>query len=552
MTQALGHRVPPVKQQNQISMIQRRLGTAHHCRMCSNRSPLLSPLQFMSNNNDMTKQEQSNELPAFQGKKIDEKRLEKLSKIRAKSAPKIDPKKEDRSKAEDELVKLNIVEEVYNELMKAYSFISVEEKLYVYVPEQGYWKLITDSESQRMLRQRVDRKWRGRVNKTNLQEIYEWLVLDAPHKSETIFREGRHYLNFSNLAYNWNKDKTTKDRKKLYFRYALNVPFKCNKGNGTFDKYLTDTFGTDTDTIRQFQKFCGLAISDMRTLKYAVIFYGRANSGKSVFMNLLRFIVGPLDTGAVSFSQMSSEFHVAQLLGKRLNLSAEVSGVTLSRLDVFRALCGNDQVLASHKMKDPFSFTNRCLLTFSCNLLPKISDPMEVQSVIERFLIFPFSNVKPREEWDPKLTEHLCDDYSAFIRFAIDGLKLLEEDHHTIQESSAMKRCKMQYAGQHDSFTLFEKEFLLPAKDHRVSSASIKTAYSKFCAINDCVELKDNIWGQILKRDFGCYACTISEKTDTKTHRIRAYEGIKFADSVVDLLQSSAPSPTIVNLLDND
>ena len=214
-------------------------------------------------------------------------------------------------------------------------------------------------------------------------------------------------------------------------------------------------------------------------------------------------------------------------------------------------MCGNDEVLASNKMKVPFSFTNRCLLTFSCNLLPKISDPLEVQSVLERFLIFPFSNVKPREEWDSKLTEHLCDDYSAFIKFAIDGLKLLEKDHHTIHESPAMKRCKMQYAGQHDSFTLFEKEFLLPAKDNRISSASIKAAYSKFCAINDCIELKDNVWGQILKRDFGCFACTISEKTETKTHRIRAYEGIKFTDSVTDLLQSSSPSPTISDLLDN-
>ena len=286
-------------------------------------------------NNDMTKQDLLNELPFFKGKKIDEKRLEKLSKACAKPTKKLDQKKEKRSKVEDELVKFNIVEEVFNELMEKYSFISVQDKLYVYVPKMGYWNLITDSESQRMLRQRVDRKWRGRINKTNLQEIYEWLVLDAPHKQETIFREGRHYLNFSNIAYNWRKDETTKDRKKLYFRYALNVPFKCGKGNGTFEKYLTDTFGNDIATITQFKKFCGLALLDMRTLKYAVIFYGRANSGKSVFMNLLRFIVGPQNTRAVSFSQMSSEFHVAQLLGKRLNLSAEVSGVTLSRLDVF-------------------------------------------------------------------------------------------------------------------------------------------------------------------------------------------------------------------------
>ncbi len=482
------------------------------------------------------------ELSVFEGKKCDEKKIKKITE-RTEN----EKRKElyEKARMEEELIKFNIVEQVFKELIESYDFISVQEKLYVYVKKLGYWKLITDSESQREIRKRVDRKWRGRVNKNNLQEIYEWLILDAKQLEPSVFREGRHYLNFCDVAYNWNKNETTKDRKKLYFRYALQVPFELKGGNGKFKDFINDIFGEDTKSIEQFQKFIGLALSDMRTFKYAFILYGPSNSGKSVLMNVLRFLVGAEATASVSFSQMSSEFHTAQLNGRRLNLSAEVSGVTLSRIDVFRALCGNDEVLVSNKMKDPFSFVNRCLLIFACNCLPRISDPMEAQSVVERLIIFPFKNVKPREEWDAKLTKNLCDDYPSIIKFAIEGLRLLEKSNHTIQESPAMLQCKIQYSSQYDSFSMFAQKYIVPSRGERISSASIKGAYHQYCLINDCVELNDNVWGQIIKRNFDCISTTVSDNE----HRIRGYKGVALSSNVGELFETPPPESTASQIL---
>lgn len=494
---------------------------------------------FMKNEMIETKNQVTpdKELSVFEGKKSDEKRMQKIAD---KAKTEKLKKQRTQAKIEDELVKFNIVEQVFNELIEAYDFISIQEKLYVYVKKSGYWKLITDSESQREIRKRVERKWRGRINKNNLQEIYEWLILDAKQLDPSVFREGRHYLNFCDVAYNWNKNEVTKDRKKLYFRYSLQVPFDLKGGNGKFKDFVNDIFGADTKSIEQFQKFIGLALSDMRTFKYAFILYGPSNSGKSVLMNVLRFLVGAEATASVSFSQMSSEFHTAQLNGRRLNLSAEVSGVTLSRLDVFRALCGNDEVLVSNKMKDPFSFVNRCLLIFACNCLPKISDPMEAQSVVERLIIFPFKNAKPREEWDTKLTEKLYEDYPNIIKFAIEGLRLFEESNHTIEESPAMRQCKMQYAAQYDSFSMFAQKYIVSSQEERVSSASIKRAYHQYCLLNDCVELNDNVWGQIIKRNFVCVSTTLSDRE----HRVRGYKGVTLSPKAEELFKKEAPEST--------
>lgn len=490
------------------------------------------------------------ELSVFAGKsKVNEKLINKTEMQKAKSQQ----KEKIQRKIDEELEKFNVVKQVFDELIKEYDFISVEEKLYVYVAKSGYWKLITDSESQRELRRRVDRKWRGRINKNNLQEIYEWLVLDAEHKDPSIFREGRHYLNFSDVAYNWNKNEAVKDRKKLYLRYALHVPYKAKYNNsGPFNEFVRDVFGSDGKTLVEFQKFLGLALSDMRSLKYAFIFYGPSNGGKSVTMNLLRFLVGPENTASVSFSQMSSEFHTAQLHNRRINCSAEVSGVTLSRLDVFRALCGNDEVLVSNKLKDPFSFINRCLLIFSCNCLPKISDPLEAQSVVERLIIFPFKNVKPRHKWDPKLVEHLCEDFPSVIDFAIRGLRILEEDDHIIKESPAMLSCKEYYAGKYDSFSLFCKKYIRVDKGNRISSAEIKRTYHQFCISNDYDEINDSVWAQILKRNFNCTSTTMVEKTEEREHRIRAYKNITLSKDIAELVDPQAPDNTITDIFYSD
>ena len=491
-------------------------------------------------------------LSVFLGKSRDDKRARKLfekaedkankKKVAEKGNAEMKATKQAMAdKVTEELEKLNIVQQVFDELMKTYDFISVNDKLYVYSEAGGYWMLITDSDCQRELRRRVDRKWRGRVTKANLQEIYEWLVLDARHKDESVFREGRHHINFSDVAYNWAKDETTKDRKDLYFRYALSVPYPKGKSNGNWDAFVADVFGDDQDTLKAFRSFVGLALSDVRTLKYAFVLLGPSNTGKTVVMNLLKSLVGVENCASVSFSQMSSEFHTAQLHGKRLNLSGEVSGTTTNRLDVFKSLCGNDEVLVSNKMKDPFSFTNRCLLVFAANCLPKIVDAREVQSFVSRLIILPFRNVKPREEWDKKILEHLLDDYGSVINFAIKGLKDLEENGFTIPESAAMLECKRQYAGSYDSFTLFAQQYIERAVDNRVSSAEINKAYRHFCLIRDYEPLSENVWPQLLKGLFACQPKTMVDKSGERERRIRCYQGIRLKEDVAKLLEKPAP-----------
>lgn len=271
----------------------------------------------------------------------------------------------------------------------------------------------------------------------------------------------------------------------------------------------------------------GLCLSDIRNLKVCFFLYGPSNSGKTVLLNLLKSIAGEEWCSSLSFAQMSNEFALTQLLGKRLNLSGEVSGATNKRLDIFKSLTGNDTITASFKGKDHFQFRNESLLVFACNSFPMVSFLEEFDSFLSRIIIFPFFNVKPRNKWIDNLEDLLLDDAYTIVRDAIKGLKDLEQDGFSFKESRAMKECKQDFLSQYNSFALFADEFLIQNPDGKITSDEIRGSYYSYCQERGYMVLADNVWSQYLKQKFMCESKVFEVLENGQKCRKRGYQGIK-------------------------
>ena len=412
-------------------------------------------------------------------------------------------------------------------LLKQSDFCVMEDQLYLYCTK-GYWKVIIESEANREIRNIIPEDLRCRISKGILYEIYEWLRILAPPVSGSI-RERRCCLNFLDVAYNWDTEKAIQNRKELMFKYMLQLPLQCTrqKGNGAYKNFIKDTFGNDEETIREFRKFLGLCLSDIRDLKLCFFLYGPSNSGKTVVLNLLKKIVGEEWCSSVSFTQMSNEFAITQLLGKRLNLSGEVSGASNKRLDILKSLTGNDNVTASYKGKDHFQFRNESLLIFACNSFPSVNALEEFDSFLSRVIIFPFSNVVHRDKWIENLEEILLDDAGNIITEAIVGLRELKKDGYCFKESPEMKRCKQSFKGQYNSFALYADEHILKQIDGKVTSDSIRSSYKIFCDEGGYAVLPDNVWSQYLQQRFGCQSKIFTINGNAQGERKRGYQGIR-------------------------
>lgn len=419
------------------------------------------------------------------------------------------------------------------ELMELYDFVTMDEQLYLYDEAEGYWRLLRESESNRTIRRMIPVNQRFYVNKQNLAEVYEWLLTDSKEivqSSETR----RYYLNFQDCALDWSTGDIYYERQDMYFKYALRVNYAdlSEMRNGRFCDFVTDIFGDDEETKREFRKFLGLCLSDIRDLKLSMLLYGPSNTGKSVLLNLLRKIVGPEWCSSLSFTQMSNEFAITQLLGKRLNLSGEVSGASNKRLDIFKSLTGNDDVTACFKTKDHFQFRNESLLVFACNSFPPVSTLEEFESFLSRIIVFPFSRPKPRSEWINNLDELLMDDLASVIEMATVGLRELEDDSFCFIETPSMQQSKREFIGKYNSFKLFAEECIVEDPDSVVTSNEIREQYKIFCRNEGYVALADNVWSQYLKQQYTCLPRTITRNTDMGESRMRGYQGIRLCNSL--------------------
>ena len=384
-----------------------------------------------------------------------------------------------------------------------------------------------ESEANRKLRSIMPDNFAKCVSKGVLAEVYEWLRVRAK-RAEKKAGEHRHLLNFQDCAIDWRTGEVIFDRKKLFFRYALKVRYRDLPSNstGAYRRFLDDVFGNDEKTKSEFRKFMGLCLCDIRSLKLCFFLFGPSNTGKSVALNLLKRIVGNEWCSSLSFAQMGNEFALTQLVGKRLNLSGEVSGAPNKRLDIFKSLTGNDRITASYKGKDHFQFANDALLVFACNDFPAVQTVTEFDSFLSRIVIFPFANAKPRDAWIENLESVLMEDVGAIVTDTIEGLKELDKAGFQIKETDAMRAAKREFTGLYNSFALFAEDHLERDVDSVLTSEEIRNRYYEYCRAEDYVPLSDNVWTILLTREFGCKKTTV--RVDET--RIRAYKGVRWSE----------------------
>lgn len=418
-----------------------------------------------------------------------------------------------------------------NMLLAENDFAVYQDQLYLYSAAEGYWFLLPESEANRKLRGIIPRDLVDIVNKNALIEIYEWLRIRAD-MVDSKAGEHRYLLNFRDCALDWRTMETIYDRKRLFFRYALQMRYNdlSEHSTGAYKRFLDDVFRKDEATMKEFRKFLGLCLSDIRTLKLCFFLYGPSNTGKSVVLNLLKRIVGADWCSSLSFTQMGNEFALTQLMGKRLNLSGEVSGASNKRLDIFKSLTGNDSITACFKGKDHFQFVNEALLVFACNDFPPVQTVTEFDSFLSRVVIFPFENVKARSEWIENLEDVLLEDAGAIIADAIKGLKRLDESDFQFKETPSMKAAKHEFVGRYNSFALFAEEHLERDANTITTSQEISSRYYQYCRDEDYPVLPDNMWSALLVREFACRKTTKTIDSANGSTRVRAYKGVRLLE----------------------
>lgn len=177
---------------------------------------------------------------------------------------------------------------------------------------------------------------------------------------------------------------------------------------------------------RILQEIAGYCLTPHVHLQMAFILIGNGANGKSTFLDLLRKLVGPEDTSTLSFPQLSSQFMLAGLYRKKLNIIEEIPQNYFESENLKKIISGQEISAERKYIAEPLRFCPTVKLVFAVNAFPKVND--QSNALYRRFLILPFNATFSGKKRDADLPEYLWRERDAIFRWAMAGWQRLKQN----------------------------------------------------------------------------------------------------------------------------
>lgn len=221
----------------------------------------------------------------------------------------------------------------------------------------------------------------------------------------------------------------------LPFEYKPDLATKCNR----FFEFLHDCWGTEPDfneRVAVLQEFFAASLFGIAPqFQKAMLFFGRASTGKTVLLNIFRSLLPPDGVADLGPEKWGDRFSPTALVGKVVNICGELPEAGLISGQMFKSIVEGSELTAEYKGRDLFVFKPRCAHVFASNFMPFSRDSSA--GFARRWLVLDFSRIVPENQQIKTLAQDiLADEREAIAAWAAEGLsRLLKQGHYTIPAS---------------------------------------------------------------------------------------------------------------------
>lgn len=299
----------------------------------------------------------------------------------------------------------------------------------------------------------------------------------------------KHYPNiilFENGAYDFIEEKFVRIRSDMFLPVKIQCCYDVNQDYEApvFEEFLRNASGGDSKIRDIMLAALGYMISPAEPDK-VLLLAPAAGSGKSVFGNLIRMLLGD-KTCAIDLAGFGKPFELAQIYGKSANFCLDISGATLSEAAVsaVKRLSGDDTITINAKYQLPVHYRNYAKLCFACN-----EGGIRLRSydsgIDRRLTVVPFLHTVSPREMDKNLPKKLWEERGAIVHLALKALRKLHFANYVFPVCPESIRLKQLYLGTGDlSVAEFIEQHCQLSPDEREWTDRLYTAYCRFCAEN--------------------------------------------------------------------
>lgn len=340
-----------------------------------------------------------------------------------------------------------------------------------YDPEQGIWGELKDYELKRMVMAfhgaDLIKKTAGKVTTVQIainNKDVEGTVklIEGQRKHEEFFDRSPRAMAFNNGCVFVSDDGHIHIKAHApEHRKTFKLPYDYVPGQvpERFLAFLAEVWPNQKDMSEcaaALQEFVGLCLfGHVTKFAKAVVLLGEGGDGKSVLINLLEQLFPPGASVAVQPHKFKSDYSIAELAGKLLNICFELPDAEIDASDAFKAVISGDRLEARSPYKRPFYFRPQAGHLFAANSMPSVKD--FTHGFWRRWIVLPFFRKLPEHKQDPQYLQTLASDLPAIASWAVEGAaRALRANNITIP--SVSHDLKDQWRAEVDSVAGFLNE----------------------------------------------------------------------------------------------
>ena len=191
-------------------------------------------------------------------------------------------------------------------------------------------------------------------------------------------------------------------------------------------QFLHEVFNGDQEIVDWLQRFCGYLLTGSTQEHLFLFLYGHGANGKSVFIELLKHIMGDYARAIASETLSEAKRNaggaspdLADLVGARLVLCAETEDNTALAESLVKGMVSGDSMTARRLYCDPIQFTPNLKLIMAGNHKPIVRG--NDHGIWRRVRLVPFDRTFTADERDPKLLAKLKAEGPHILAWMIQG-----------------------------------------------------------------------------------------------------------------------------------
>ena len=392
------------------------------------------------------------------------------------------------------------------------------ELMFAYNKEDGYWR--KDKVAQRL--KQTLQSIIPDVNQYKVKEVIE-AIKRITYKDWKPIDTTQNLVSLKNGILDIETGALYKPSPDLWVTWHLPVNYVADIDTTEWGNYVKSSVGVLNQL--KLQEAIGNIFAPHYETKKIVYLYGKEDTGKSTFIQMIQIFLGGIDNGVFStldLKDLGERFRIAHLYGKRANFCADVSyKIKIRDYGKIKMLTGGDSFTAEFKHKDAFSFKNDAKIFFSGNGIPQVDEKQADRPFYRRweFIKFPHT-FTPDEKF---ISNHTTDTMlSQILKWALDGYERLRDNNwHYTNETDIDEAILIFNQGKESSI---KQDSVLQWMFERCSTDGIETKENLY---DDCVAWHKN-------KELPTYPANL-------THFGRAMMGQK-AIPIIDCKKDDKPS----------